>query len=353
MPYTNAPGRWDRLRRRPSVLAAVAVIIALGTYGLIGKAVHYASLLRAVEKVRLWWLPALLGGQAIGYGGYVLAYRGLARLADGPALPVPVAVRVVAAGAAAFVLGSSVGGLAVDYWALHRAGDNPDNAAQRVLGLNIMKWVWMGGAACVVSLALLSGAGPGAPVAMALSWAIVVPVCLAGGWALSSRSSFGRRRLPADPPEGASLPARAAHLARRGLADSGGALCLVRIALRHPWRNRGACFGFAFYWLGDAATLMCALAAFSVAVHPLTFFLAYATAYTATALPLPVGGAGGIDAAMAFSLRAVGAPLGGALLGVALYRVFSFWLPVVPGVVSASTISGLERQLDQLAERAA
>jgi len=38
--------------------------------------------------------------------------------------------------------------------------------------------------------------------------------------------------------------------------------------------------------------------------------LAYTTAYVVTALPLPAGGAGGIEAGVAFSLNAVGIALG-------------------------------------------
>ena len=55
-------------------------------------------------------------------------------------------------------------------------------------------------------------------------------------------------------------------------------------------------------------------------------------------LPLPVGGVGGVDAAMTYALTLVGVPLGTALLAVFAYRFFTFWLPFLPGVVAGATV---------------
>jgi hypothetical protein len=64
--------------------------------------------------------------------------------------------------------------------------------------------------------------------------------------------------------------------------------------------------------------------------------------YVATALPLPGGGSGGIEAALAFSLHAVGVPLAPALLGVLVYRFFHLLAPDPPGTRAVSDRRELE-----------
>ena len=73
---------------------------------------------------------------------------------------------------------------------------------------------------------------------------------------------------------------------------------------------------------------------------------AYTTAYLATLLPLPTGAEGGMEAAMTFSLHALGAPLAPALLGVIAYRFFSFWLPTIPAIAVLPTLGRIGRDLE-------
>jgi uncharacterized membrane protein YbhN (UPF0104 family) len=69
-------------------------------------------------------------------------------------------------------------------------------------------------------------------------------------------------------------------------------------------------------------------------------------------LPLPAGGSGGIETALAFSLHAVGVPLAPALLGALVYRFFLFWLPLLPALALAPGVGRLNRELPR-APRAA
>ena len=56
------------------------------------------------------------------------------------------------------------------------------------------------------------------------------------------------------------------------------------------------------YWFGDALALFAGLAAFGPNPNVADMLIAYTTGYIAVALPLPAGGAGGIDAAMVGAL---------------------------------------------------
>lgn len=53
-------------------------------------------------------------------------------------------------GFGAFFAGASVGGLAVDYWALRQAGATPHGSTRRVLALNTLEWAALTFAPCVV-----------------------------------------------------------------------------------------------------------------------------------------------------------------------------------------------------------
>jgi uncharacterized protein (TIRG00374 family) len=133
---------------------------------------------------------------------------------------------------------------------------------------------------------------------------------------------------------------------QEGLADAIGGVFVVRHLLTHPRSHPAGILGFAVYWFGHIFTLYVALRAFGiddVDLPPLV--LAFATGYVATALPLPGGGSGGIEAALAFSLRAVGVPLAPALLAALVYRFFTFWLPILPALVLFPTVKSLDREL--------
>jgi uncharacterized membrane protein YbhN (UPF0104 family) len=94
-----------------------------------------------------------------------------------------------------------------------------------------------------------------------------------------------------------------------------------------------------------------ALRAFDAHVGVAALVLAYATGYAASALPLPVGGAGGIDASLTLTLTLVGVPLTPALLGAVVYRGMTFWLPVAPALVLLTGAPRLARDLDAVAAR--
>jgi hypothetical protein len=75
--------------------------------------------------------------------------------------------------------------------------------------------------------------------------------------------------------------------------------------------------------------------------------LAYATGYVITALPLPAGGAGATEATLASALHLIGVPFGPAVLAAVLYRVFAFWLPIIPALAFLPLAPGLADDLAQ------
>ena len=341
-------------RKKAIVTAVVAVALVSGAIALVGQIANFDAVAKAARAADKRWLPLCAFGQLLGYCGYVLAYRDVARACGGPRLPLGAVARVVGIGFGAFALGSTPGGLALDFWALHRAGAPTHESARRVLGLNTLEWGLLSFFAMLSALAVLSGRGEGAPLVMTLSWIVAVPLALAAAVWVSAPGRVERlTKLPRG--RGGSLREGprtwVATKGRAAFADAVGGVAIVRHLVRHPFRYPGALGGCAVYWIGQLLTLWSAVQAFAGGpLVPAALILAFATGYAASALPLPAGGAGGIDAALAFSMQAVGVPLAAALLAAVVYRIFTFWLPIVPALGLLPSIKRLNEELPR-AER--
>jgi uncharacterized membrane protein YbhN (UPF0104 family) len=331
-------------RRRALLSLAAALALAGGAWLLIGLAAGAEEIDRALADADPRWLPVCLVAELVSYLGYVLGYRQTARVAGGPDLPLRVAAPVIVLGMGGTAVASTPGGLAVDYWALHEAGASRADAVRRVLALNTAKWLALGVPTAVAALVVAAGVVPG-PRATAYGWIAAVTV----GFALAAWVSDPRRaaRFEQCSYAGAatSSPGRISRFARRALADAIGGVVYVRRLVTAPRENLGAFVGLPLYWFGDMACLYAALHAFGVDPELVRLVLAYATGYAATGLPLPLGGSGGVEAAMTYSLHAAGVALAPALLAVATYRLFEFWLPLLPASVAVSAVRRIQSDL--------
>lgn len=338
-------------RRRVVLTVAAAIVLGLVAFVAIGKATSYTRLLDELRGADWRWLPVCAVGEVLAYVGYILAYRDLARVDGGPVLRYGVITRVVATGFGAFVL-SSAGGPAVDFWALNRAGVSRNEAVTRVLAMNTMKFGALGFGAALAALALLVGLGSDPPLAFAIPWLAVVSVCLALALWLSGPGFSSRLAAPkGDHVHGPHCGLRAfehclRYLVREGLHDAIRGVIYVRHVVRQPLRYAAGNLGYPLYWAGDVICLWGGLRAFGVHVGAAELVLAYCTGYVVTILPLPGGGTGGVEAAMTYALHMVGgAALAPALLGVTLYRLVNFWLPILPATLVLPTLRRLEAQL--------
>lgn len=341
-------------RRRAVIGIVVAAALAGGALALIGGIADYHRMVDAVRSADARWLPVCVGGLMVAYVGYILAYRDIARVDGGPELPYRQVTQVVVVGLGATAVGASAGGLAVDFWALHRAGLDLHDSARRVLALNTLEWAALGGGATLAAIAVLAAPGEHAPPWMTVSWIVAVPACVAIGWWVSR----GRRgeRLSVVPEEDRDLtrsPRTWAPWAwlqvRRGFADAIGGLKVMGRLVAHPLRHAAGLVGFPVYWGGQLIVLAAALRAFGATLALSALVLAFATAYVASALPLPAGGAGGIEAAMTLTLHQVGIDLATAVVAVLVYRLVTFWAPIGPALL---TVPRARRLSDELPEAA-
>jgi uncharacterized membrane protein YbhN (UPF0104 family) len=351
--HGDANGRHQTVTidKRTALLGVLfALLLAAGAFAIIGQVTQFGRLRFALGHADAFWLPVCIGGQLLAYVGYVLAYRDAARASGGPRFGLWTTARVVIFGTGASILGASVGGLAVDFWALRRTGTRRHIAARRVLALGTIEWTVLSLYAWTAAgLVLITGTR--APVAMSLSWLVVVPACVVGALWFTAPQRVGRFTDPSpsrarpDWPWPVRLVKTAWERARLGIADAIAGVVLVRHLLSHPIRYHGGAIGYPLYWAGDMLILYASVRAFGAEPAVVPMVLAYATSYVISALPLPAGGAGGIEAGMALALHAVGIPLAAALLGVFVYRFVTFWLPVLPALALLPSVRRLHRTL--------
>jgi uncharacterized membrane protein YbhN (UPF0104 family) len=336
-------------RRKALITGAAALVLAVAAVVGIGQVTSFHQMVDALKKADAIWFPVCLAGELAAYAGYVAAYRDVARADRGPILGIWTTIRVVVIGFGAVIVGSSAGTIGIDYWALNRAGERPHNAVRRVLGVYTLQWFVL--ALMAFLAAAISIAGPWqVPRAMELAWLVIVPLCIvASVWVSSPRRA---ERIAAQPPGTVRLEKDPRtwsrwlwHGARSIFSDSVGGVVLVRHLLGRPRSHAAALLGFPIYWVGDVLTLYAALRAFDVHPPVVPLVLAYSTGFIMTALPLPAGGSGGVEAGLTFALHAVGIPLAPALLSTLVYRVFTLWLPVIPTLALLPQVRVLDREL--------
>jgi uncharacterized membrane protein YbhN (UPF0104 family) len=326
-------------RKRVLLLVGLGVAATAAAVLLIGQAVRYTELLRQVRTAAPGWLALCAVGETIAYGGFVVSYQAMAAVSGGPRLSATIVVRVVGLSFGAFSIATAIGGLAVDFWALREAGEPAGNASARVIGLETLRWAVLALATCAAGAAVLAGiARPVTPV-VPVAWLVVTGLCVAGGVAISAPGRRDRFTLGAGGP------------LRRALAVAVAGLVYIRQVLSGPrGPRRRAVGGAAVFWAGELLCAWAALRAFGASVGLAPLILGYTTGYLATGLPLPIGGAGSVDAALTGGFVLAGAPLSSALLAAVAFRVFSFWLPALAALLSVATLSGLRERLQAIAE---
>jgi uncharacterized membrane protein YbhN (UPF0104 family) len=336
-------------RRKALLTGLGALVLAVVAVVGIGQVTNFHEVVDALERADGTWFPVCLGGALAAYVGYVAAYRDVARVDGGPCFGIWTTIRIVVIGFGAVIVGSSAGTIGIDYWALHRAGERPHVAVRRVLGVYTLQWLVLAIMAFLAAAIAVAGQWD-VPWEMEAAWLVAVPACVAAAvWVSSPQRG---KRLSSPPRDTVQVersprtwPPWLWHVVRAAFSDAVGGVVLVRDLLHRPIAYPAALLGFPVYWAGDVLILYAALRAFGVHPPLVPLVLAYATGFIMTALPLPAGGSGGVEAGLTFSLHAVGIPIAPALLATLVYRVFTLWLPVIPTLALLPQVPALDREL--------
>ena len=319
-----------------AVVAAMLVAVGVGT--LIARAAGFSEVRDAITEADSSWFLVCFFAEVAAFAGYAVVLREAFEWNRGPRLRYGLSVHVTLAslGATRVVAAAGAGGLAVTWWCFRRGGFTTRDALVRVLGLNTLVYLAFGIGAWVAALLCTLGVIGDAPLALTLPWLATIPFCVFAARYVTDRARPSR------------LDAQHGSLLRRALAYAVAGAGWVREVLPHATGRRSLVAAGA-YWAGDIVCLWAALHSVGISLPLAELVLAYATGYVAMVLPLPLAGVGGVDAAMTFALTAVGISLAPALVGVAVYRLFGFWVPTIPALAALVLLPRAGRGLEQAA----
>ena len=299
-----------RLQRvRPRTLLAIAAL-AGAFYFLLPQIADVSSSWHALQHVNWAWLPVIIGLSALTYVASAMALIG--------SVPghVPFGPAVLAQGASSFinrVSPANVGGMALNARFLQKSGTSTP-ASVAAVGVNALAGAIMHIVLIVVFFAL---AGHDLTKAFKLPSASKILLILAViiaviGVVLATRPGrrWTRKQLiPGVRSAAGSLRQAAASPVKLGLLFGGSALIT----------------------LAYIAGLDASVQAFGGGPGLVVLGAVYlAAAALAAAAPTP-GGLGAIEAALVAGLTGVGMQAGPAVSAVLLYRLATYWLPVLPG----------------------
>jgi uncharacterized membrane protein YbhN (UPF0104 family) len=307
-------------------LLAVAVIAALVT-ALPGA---YSAVSEGVAKLPhadVRWLLVALGLEALSFLGHIVLFRAVfldrsSRIDYGASYDI-----TMAGHAATRLLGAAgAGGIALTVWALNRSGMSTRTVATRMLGFMVLLYSFYALAVAGVGFGLWSGVlAGGGSVALTLVPGIVALVLVGGaiGAATLARRRFGA--VAADE----SATGWHARIARASVGIGDG----VREAGAVVRRRDPRLIGGVMWWAFDIAVLWASFRAFGQAPPVAVLVLAYFLGLVGNALPF-LGSVGGVDGGMIAALVAFGTNPAAALVAVIVYRLFSCWIPTVPGAIA-------------------
>jgi undecaprenyl-diphosphatase len=298
------------------------VTLALATYFLIPQFGDVGNIVTQVQDANWFWFAPVLVMTVISFFGATLAVMGSVN----QRLPsIPTFFAQVASSFAGKLAPAGIGGMALNTRFIQKSGVDPPVAVSSV-GLNFI-------------------AGVGVHVILLVTFAV---------WA--GRDAFGSISLP-DPTIalyglagvallagiGFAIPTVRHQITRRLVPVVGRALGGVAGTMRHPTKVALLVAGSAGVTLSYLVALFFSIQAFggshlSFAQVGAIYLVASAVA---TAAPTP-GGLGALEAATIAGLVAAGMPNDVAVPSVFLFRLATFWIPVLPGWICLTWLQRAE-----------
>jgi len=301
---TDAPSRaaWKKYLRIVIGLAALGFAVHI----ILPQVKELPDAIQQAQKGSFWWLLAALGVSLIGYLGGAVSLRGSLE----QTIPLwPATETTLATAFTGLLAPQGLGALTTNLHFLDKQGV-PSAVGGTAVGLNAIAGVFVHMASLIIAVAVYGRSLLGdvrVPPRWELLVAALVVAIVVGAivW-----SPFGQRKV---------LPQ---------VVKSGRALGAT---LRHAVRAVQLFGGSALITFSNALALTFALDAFGRTIPSGKVIAVYLVgAAIASIAPTP-GGLGALEAALVAGLTAVGNPAGTAVGGVLVFRLLTFWLPIVPG----------------------
>jgi uncharacterized membrane protein YbhN (UPF0104 family) len=293
------------------VLAAAVLLTALpGAYQAVKDGVG------KIPDARANWIALAIGLEALSFLGHIVLFRAVfvdrdARVGYGASYEI-----TMSGHAATRLFGAAgAGGVALQIWALRRAGISARTVGARMVAFIVLLYSFYALTVAIVGLGLWSGILPGGG-SPALTIVPGVAALVVIGGALASSRIAARLQL-------SGKLGQAAATVSEGID---GAFDIVKA------RDLRLLGGVA-WWAFDIAVLWAAFHAFGAEPPIFIITLGYFLGQVGNALPF-IGSLGGVDGGMIGALVALGLAAPVTVAAVVVYRLISCWLPTVPGMAA-------------------
>ena len=318
--------------RRSLVVGGFFIVSALAfLYFVLPQLADLKDSGRRVGEGNRWWLAAAFFFTLASFGGYVMMFQGIFVRA-GSRVDWRASYQITMAGLAAtrlFAAGGA-GGIALTAWALRRSGMPRRTVADKTLAFLILTYAVYMAALVVCGFGLYYGLLPGPnPFGITVVPAIFALIVIALALGLSRVPPDLQGRLEGFARRRGRLARIAQALSNAPAAFSAG----MREALWHVRQRDPALLGAIAYWGFNVAVLWACFHAFGAPPALAVIIMGYFVGFLGNLLPLP-GGIGGVDGGMIGAFAAFGVPLSLVVPAVLAYRIFTFWLPTIPGAIA-------------------
>jgi uncharacterized membrane protein YbhN (UPF0104 family) len=311
----------------PGVVLLTLLAAALFLAGTLGIAyiAGFSAVWHHVREVKAIWVVAAFVGVVVSWLGYYLAFLGIQQIPGGPDLSHRERTAIIAVGFGSFFY---KGGAVVDSFAMKRGGTADRVAKVRANTLKSLEHAPIAIGTCIAAIFLLAlGRADPPPLDFIWPWAVcpvlggAIAVTLAARYRVELRDKKGRVKQTL------------------GIALDG--IWLLR-EMAIGGKSRGLpFFGMTLFWAADIFALWAALEAFSAGISFPGIILGYAVGYVLTRRTAPLGGAGLLDLILPLCLWTCGASFAAAVAAVAVYRLFSLWLPLPAAFAYLSAVRGI------------
>jgi uncharacterized protein (TIRG00374 family) len=318
-------------RRNVVVLCGFLFASLAALYFLLPQLAGLDDTWNRINEGRPAWIVAALVLTVGMFAGYVAMFRGIfARAATRIGWRASYQITMAGLAASRLFAAGGAGGLVLTAWALRRSGMRKRTVADKTIAFLVLTYLPYAIAVVICGFGLhwelFSGEDP---FSLTFGPAVVGVVLLVIAFAVAFIPTDLQRRLQPLAKREGRLGRAMRQLAEVPAASSAG----VREALEHLRSRDPALLGAVMYWAFQIGVLWAAFHAFGdsppIAVLVQGFFIGM----LGNLLPLP-GGVGGVEGGMIGAFAAFGVDSGLAVVAVLVYRAFTFWLPLAPGVVA-------------------
>jgi len=318
--------------RRSLVIGVLFVVSAIAfLYFVLPQLADLKDSGERVGEGNKWWLAAALGFTLGSFGGYVMMFQGVfVRAASRVDWRASYQITMAGLAATRLFAAGGAGGIALTAWALRRSGMPRRKVADKTLAFLILTYAVYMAALVFCGFGLYLDLLPGpAPFAITVVPALAALIVIALALGLSRVPPDLQRRLEGFARRGGRLARIAQRLANAPAAFSAG----MREAMCHVRERDPALLGAVAYWGFNIAVLWACFHAFGEPPALGVIIMGYFVGFLGNLLPLP-GGIGGVDGGMIGAFAAFGVPISLVVPAVLAYRIFTFWLPTIPGAIA-------------------